>query len=187
MQEKLSAAAVTAAAVIMRHSATEWLNAKGRYTVECFDRNGHLKWSDTIDNVVTTAGKNAILDKFFAGAAYTASLFMGLKAAGTAVAADTQASHGAWTEVGGANAPVYSGTRPVPAFAAASGGAKALSSVVAFSFTSAGTVAGCFLNQGGAAAQDNTTGTLVSAGDFSSGSRSVLIGDLLNVSWSISI
>ena len=105
---------------------------------------------------------------------------------GTAVAADTQASHASWLEVGGTNAPAYSGNRPTPSFSAASSGSKATSSAVSFSITSTGNVFGCFINIGGSATKDSTTGTLFSAGDFSS-SKSVINGDTIAVTYTATL
>jgi hypothetical protein len=127
-----------------------------------------------------------VLDKYLAGSAYTASVVMGLKGTGAPAAGDTQASHAGWSEVGGANAPAYSGTRKTPAFSAAAAGVKSTSAAATFTFTSGGTVAGCFINLGGTSAIDNTTGILYSAGDFSA-SRTVLSGDTLNVSYSATL
>jgi len=112
---------------------------------------------------------------------------MGLKGTGAVAAADTQASHSGWLEVGLANAPTYSGSRKTPSFSAASGTSKTTSSAVTFSITSSGTVAGCFINIGGSATVDNTTGTLLSAGDFTGGSRSVINGDTLSVTYTLSV
>jgi len=187
MNESMNAVAATAASLIARSEIGEVVSAKGHYVVECFDADGNLKWADEIFNVVTTVGKNDALDKYLAGSAYTAAFVMGLKSAGTAVAGDTMASHASWTEVGGANAPAYSGNRPTPAFAAASAGSKATSAAVAFTFTSGGTVAGCFLVSAGSATKDNTTGVLLSAGDFSGGNRTVATSDVLNVTWSLGL
>jgi hypothetical protein len=108
---------------------------------------------------------------------------MGLKGTGTANVADTQASHASWLEVGLANAPAYTGNRPTPTFSAAAAGAKTTSSAVTFAITSSGTVAGCFINIGGSATKDNTTGTLFSAGDFTAGSKTVTSGDTLSVTY----
>jgi hypothetical protein len=85
-------------------------------------------------------------------------------------------------EVGLTNAPTYSGNRKTPTFGAAAAGVKATSSASTFSITSTGTVAGCFINIGGSATIDNTTGTLFSAGDFSS-SKAVVDGDSIAVSY----
>jgi hypothetical protein len=111
------------------------------------------------------------------------AVVMGLKGVGTANVADTQASHVSWNEVGGANAPTYTGNRQTPVFSAASGGAKTTSSALVFAMTGSGTVAGCFINIGGSATKDSTTGTLFSAGDFTAGSKTVTSGDTLSVSY----
>jgi hypothetical protein len=88
-----------------------------------------------------------------------------------------------WTDT----AEAYSGGRKTPAWSAASAGSKATSSAASFVFTSAGTVAGCFLNLAGSSTIDSTTGTLYSAGDFTGGSRVVAAGDTLNVSYTGSL
>jgi len=157
----------------------------GHYTAVCYSADGFVKWTDEIDNLVTTVGKNFTLDTTLGNVAGGA-VVMGLKGTGTAVVADTQASHASWLEVGLANAPTYSGNRPTPSFSAASAGSKATSSAVSFSMTSTGTVAGCFINIGGSATKDNTTGTLFSAGDFSS-SKSVVNGDTIAVTYTATL
>jgi hypothetical protein len=50
--------------------------------------------------------------------------------------------------------------------------------------TGSGTVAGCFINVGGSATKDDTTGTLFSAGDFTAGDKIVTSGDTLSVTYS---
>jgi hypothetical protein len=185
--EKLNAADATSAGVAMRNLIGDILSAKGHFKVECIGADGELKWEDEIHNLVTTVGKNDILDKYLAGSAYTQTIRMGLKGAGTAVVGDTQASHGAWLEQGLANAPTYTGNRPSPAFSAASAGSKTTSAAVSFAITSSGTVAGCFINNGGSATKDDTTGVLFSAGDFSGGNRAVINGDTLNVTYTLSV
>lgn len=187
MQSDSIAAAETSAATVMRGGLhVESFPLCGRYEVECIGPDGRVKWRDHIDNLVTTPGKNLLLDTILTGSSYTATARMGLKGTGSAAAGDTQASHAGWNEVGLANAPTYSGSRPTPSFSAASAGAKSTSSAVSFSITSSGTVAGCFININGSATIDNTTGTLFSAGDFSGGSKTVANGDTLNVTYSLS-
>src|SRR5512141_2921554 len=83
-------------------------HAEGRYTVECRDANGNLKWDDTIDNLVVNVGKNLALDTLFGGSAYTVTgPFMGLSRGATSTATDTMVTKTGWTELGGANAPTY--------------------------------------------------------------------------------
>lgn len=184
-QEIIAAAAACDASLIRGGSLSEIVKPGGFYVAECFDKDGNLKWRDEIHNLVTTVGKNLLLDTILGNSA-AGAVVMGLKGTGTAVAADTQASHASWSEVGLANAPAYSGNRPTPAFSSAAAGSKATSAAVSFSFTSGGTVAGCFINIGGSATKDNTTGTLYSAGDFTGGSKTVANTDSLNVTYTAS-
>lgn len=161
------------------------MSIQGTYHAVCYSVDGFIKWEDDIKNLVTTVGKNLTLDTILGNSA-AGAVVMGLKGTGTAVAADTQASHASWLEVGLANAPTYSGNRPTPSFSAASAGGKTTSSAVSFSMTSTGTVAGCFINIGGSATKDSTTGTLFSAGDFSS-SKSVVNGDTIAVTYTLTL
>jgi hypothetical protein len=181
MQDKVQMADVCEASVTRGASHKEATSISGYYTVECFNK-GQLKWKDDIHNLVTTVGKNFTMDTTLGNTAGGA-VVMGLKGTGTAVVADTQASHAGWLEVGLANAPVYTGNRPTPTFSAASAGAKTTSAAVTFAITSSGTVAGCFINIGGSATKDSTTGTLFSAGDFTAGSKTVTSGDTLSVTY----
>lgn len=182
MDDKLNIGDASFATLVRGAAHADTMELHGHYSVECLDANGNLKWKEEIENLVTTVGKNLTMDTVLGNTA-AGAVVMGLKGTGTAVVADTQASHASWLEVGGANAPVYTGNRPTPTFSAASSGAKATSSAVSFAITSSGTVAGAFINIGGSATKDNTTGTLFSAGDFTGGARAVINGDTLNVSY----
>jgi hypothetical protein len=170
------------ATVIRGASHSEVTSISGYYVVECFGSDGQLKWKDDIHNLVTTVGKNLTMDTVLGNSA-AGAIVMGLKGVGTAAVGDTQASHVTWNEVGGANAPTYTGNRQTPTFSAASGGAKTTSTPLVFAMTSSGTVAGCFINIGGSATKDDTTGTLFSAGDFTAGSKTVTSGDTLSVTY----
>lgn len=164
----------------------ESVELEGRYEVWCVGPDGKEKWRDTIKNLVTTVGKNDLLDKYLKGSAYTQTIRMGLKGTGSAAAGDTQASHAGWSEVGLANAPTYSGNRQSVTMGSASSGSS-VSPTQAFSMTGGGTVAGCFINNGGSATIDNTTGILFSAGDFSGGSKTVTSGDTINVVYTLGV
>tara|TARA_R110000868_G_scaffold126509_2_gene333664 strand:+ start:3163 stop:3726 length:564 start_codon:yes stop_codon:yes gene_type:complete len=183
--DKISATDKVEAATKYNTMPADSMGIGGYYTATCHGADGQLKWTDVIENLVVTVGRNFTLDTTLGNVAGGA-VVMGLKGTGTAVAADTQASHASWLEVGLANAPTYAGNRPTPSFSAASAGSKATSSAVSFSITSTGTVAGCFINIGGSATKDNTTGTLFSAGDFSS-SKSVVSGDTIAVTYTASL
>ena len=161
------------------------MSIHGTYYAICRDKDGNIKWEDGIKNLVTTVGKNLTLDTVLGNSA-AGAVVMGLKGTGAASAGNTQASHVGWDEVGLANAPTYSGNRKTPSFDPASSGSKSTASAVVFSITSTGTVAGCFINIGGSSTIDDTTGTLFSAGDFSS-SKSVVSGDTISVTYSVSL
>ena len=149
-----------------------------RYTFRCVKADGTLRWEDGFDNLVTTGGKNDLLDKYLAGAAYTATWFMGLidNAGFSAVAAgDTSASHAGWAE-----SSAYSqANRPTMSFNAAAGGSKATSAALVFSINGTVTIQGAFTITN--STKGGGTGILYSAGTFSA-ARSLFNGDTLNVS-----
>jgi hypothetical protein len=183
--DKLHAVDSMAAATKYNTTPEDAMVIKGYYHAVCYDADGNVKWEEPIHNLVTTAGQNETLNTIL-GDVSAGEVVMGLKGTGTAIAADTQASHASWLEVGGANAPTYSGTRKTPSFNAASAASKATASAVSFAMTGTGTVAGCFINIGGDSAIDNTTGTLFSAGDFSS-SKAVVNGDSIAVTYTLTL
>jgi len=160
----------------------EGMELHGSYHVVCHSADGVLKWEDNIENLVTTVGKNLTITGALTNTAQGAA-FMGLKGVGAAAVGDTQASHGAWLEVGTANAPTYTGPRKAPTFGTASAGTIGPTGVQVFTMTGAGTVAGCFINVGGTSAIDNTTGTLFSAGDFPAGVKTVSSSDTLSITY----
>ncbi len=161
-------------------------SGRGRWIVQCHAKDGSLKWEDRIENLFTTVGKNDMNDKYLGGSSYTQTIRMGLKGTGSAAAGDTQASHAGWLEVGLANAPTYSGNRPSITMGASTSGV-ATAPAQAFSITSSGTVAGLFINNGGSATKDNTTGILFSVGDFSSGNKAVSNGDTITATYSFTL
>ena len=176
------------ATVIRGAGATELVGLEGVYTAECRDAQGNLKWTDVIENLTTNVGRQSLLNSYF-GNTGGGAIVMGLMGTGSPAYTDTQASHSGWLEVGGANAPTYSGTRKTPTFSAATSANPSVlttSAAVVFSMTSSGTVAGAFINVGGSSTIDNTTGVLFSAGDFTAGSKTVTSGDTINVTYTLS-
>lgn len=180
--ERIVAGAAQGARVARNVVLGEQVHAGGRYRVECYAADGTLKWVDHIDNLVTTVGKNFLLDTVLAGSAYTAAWFLGLidSTGYTAVAAgDTAASHTGWTE-----STAYSNsTRPAPSWGSASAGSKA-STATAFNINATATIKGAFLISN--STKGGTTGTLYSAGLFTGGDRAVANGDTLNVTYTAS-
>ena len=180
---------VVDATVTRSAGQTDNVLAAGVYSAECYGSDGKLKWADTFKNLTTNVGRQDLLQKYFITNAGPGSVFMGLKGTGTAVVADTQASHASWSEVGLANAPTYSGTRKTPTFTTvttANPAVLATATAVVFTMTGSGTVAGAFINVGGSSTIDNTTGVLFSAGDFTGGSKTVSSGDTINVTYTLS-
>jgi hypothetical protein len=176
------------ATVIRGAGQTEAVGFEGVYTAECYDAQGNLKWSDTIHNLVTNVGRQNLQNSYFANTGGGA-IVMGLMGTGSPAYTDTQSSHSGWLEVGNTNAPTYSGTRKTPSFASATNANPSVlttSVAVSFAMTSSGVVAGAFINVGGSATIDNTTGVLFSAGDFTAGSKTVASGDTINVTYTLS-
>jgi hypothetical protein len=193
--EKSSTGDFSSASLVKKADFSEVIGMEGRFEAKCYDKDGNLKWEDTIDNLVMAVGKQLMLDTLLSGSSYTATVVMGLVSGAsspTYAAADTQSSHAGWLESGAANAPTYSGTRKTPSFSSATSSGltpnnvttKATSAAVSFTFTGSGTVAGCFININGSSTIDNTTGTLYSAGSFTGGSKTVASTDQLNVTYS---
>jgi len=185
------------ASVTRGAGSDESLGIQGYYTVKCYDKDGNLKWEDIAPNLVTAVGKQDLFNYYFGatsnGGTASGANYLGLLGGTTTyTAADTMASH-AWTEVGLANAPTYTGNRQAPVWTTATSSGSSPSNVttktapaLTFAMTSSGTVAGCFINSGSGASatKDTTTGVLYSAGSFTGGSKTVTSGDSLAVTYS---
>jgi hypothetical protein len=167
---------------------TEVAKATGRFLMECYDKDGLLKWSAESQNLVVNVGL-----QYMAGTALTSTTqittwYIGLYGAGasnTPAAGDTMSSHAGWTEV-----TPYSGARPTATFAAATNANPSVvtntASPASFSINATQTVGGAFLVSNSTAG--GSTGTLFSAADFQSpGDRSVVSGDTLNVTYTFSL
>ena len=181
--EKINAVDSMGVSIASNSGVAESLGATGIYEVTCIGADGQTKWSEMFRNLVTTAGKNDLLDKYFAGSTYTAAWYLGLvdgASTPTYNAADTSASHAGWTE----NVSYSNSTRPAVSWASASAGSKA-STATSFSISGTATVAGAFLIAN--STKSGTTGVLYSAGSFTGGNRSVASGDTLNVTYTASV
>lgn len=149
------------------------------WTVECFDRDGRLKWIEQFDNLVVNVGLDDSLDKHLKGAAYTAAWYVGLAdGTPTFAAADTMdGGHAGWTEV----TAYDEATRPACVFGAVSGQSVDNSaSKAAFTISSNGTtIGGAFLvNQN---TKGGATGILYGGGAFAAGDKVLDDNDVLQV------
>jgi hypothetical protein len=200
--EKSNFGDISTAAIIRGAGSEEFLGIQGYYEVTCYDQDGNLKWEDIAPNLVTAVGKQALFDYYFGatgtgGGTAAGANYLGLVGSASAtanyVASDTISSHTGWIEVGGSNAPAYTGNRQAPSWSAATNNGSAspsnivskAASALTFSMTSGGTVFGCFINSGATASatKDTTTGILYSAGNFTGGSKIVANGDSLAVTY----
>lgn len=192
MKDKMNAIDVQGASLISKPSLEESARLTGFFEVECRDKDGNLKWKDTIKNLVVDVGKNWVLDGILGSAQTNTGPYMGLVSSSGYTgynANSTMSAKNGWTEAGNANAPTYSGTRKTCVWSAASGGSKALSAALSFTFTGGGTVKGCFIVLGTGAVNtiDSTAGVLYSAGNFTGGDKTVVATDVLNVSYTASL
>jgi hypothetical protein len=158
--------------------------AHTHYDLVCRDKDGNIRWEDTIDNIVVTAGLNKLLDACFKAGLAVPAWYIGLVGAThTYAAGDIMSSHVGWAE----NVH-YTGNRKVFNVAAntISGGSLSNSNNQAV-FVFAGTalpdvINGAFLcNQ-----VSGVAGTLYGEGDLTA-PRSVFDGDTLTVRVTLTI
>lgn len=178
-----------ASAVAVGKGTVSDARAFGFYTMECYDSEGKLKWSDKMDNLVVNVGLQFANATVMKGSAYTAAWYIGLYGAGvgnTPAAGDTMASHAGWTEV----VPYSNATRPVCTFGTATTANPSVNtnsaSVAVFTINATSTVGGAFLVND--STKSGATGTLFSASDFTApGDRAVVSGDTLNVTYTFNL
>lgn len=185
--EKAKSADVISAGLVARPNSDAGASAGGVFHVQCFDKDGNLKWEVSKHNLVVNEGLQAINSAFFTGSSYTAAGYLGLitgPGSGTTYnATDTLASKG-WTEFTN-----YSGSRKLVTFGSPTSANPSVisnsGSPSSFSITSSGgLVAGAFL----CSVASGTSGILFSESDFQSpGDRTVVNGDTLNVTYTFSL
>jgi hypothetical protein len=179
---------VVGASMVSRTGVAAGAAGGGEYHVQCFDKDGNLKWEDQGKNLVVNDGLKDMNDKYFAGSSYTAAWFVGLivgpGASNTYIAGDTLPTHAGWTEFVN-----YSGSRKAAVFGVATTADPSVisnsGSPASFTITSSGgVVAGAFL----ASVSSGTSGVLFSEANFQSpGDRTVVSGDTLNVTYTFSL
>ena len=187
--EKAQAADFVGSAITKALEAGETASAKGVYHMQCFDKDGNLKWEAECPNLVVNGGLQDMNNKYFLGSAYTATWYIGLYGAGSTnnpAASDTMSSHAGWTEV----VPYSQATRPACTFATPTTANPSVAtnsaSPAVYTINATATVGGAFLTSN--STKSGTTGTLYSASDFTTpGDRSVVSGDTLNVTYTLSL
>jgi hypothetical protein len=163
--------------------------AIGRFTVECYDKDGKLKWVEENPNLVVNVGLQYLAGCGLTSTTQITTWYVGLYGAASSnnpAATDTLASHAGWTELTPGSA--YTGNRPAATFASATNANPSVvtntASKASFAMLTSTTVGGAFL----CSAASGTSGTLFSASDFQSpGDRSVVSGDTLNVTYTFSL
>ena len=178
-----------ASTVTLGSQSVDKASATGVYKIQCHDVSGNLKWEAESKNLVVNVGLQDMNAKYFTGSSYTAAWYIGLYGAGasnTPAASDTMSSHAGWTEV----VPYSNATRPVCTFGTPTTANPSVAtnsaSPASFNINATATVGGAFLTSNNT--KSGTTGTLYSAADFGSpGDRTVANGDVLNVTYTLSL
>lgn len=187
--EKAKAADVIGGGLIANTGATDGAKATGKYVVECFDKDGNLKWVAETPNLVVNVGLQYMAGSALTSTAQITTWYLGLYGAASSnnpAAGDTMAAHGGWTE----NTNYSEADRPAATFAAATNANPSVvtntASKATFTMNATTTVGGAFLTSNNT--KGGSTGTLFSAADFQSpGDRSVVNGDILNVTYTFSL
>lgn len=187
--EKAKAVDLAAGGLIANTKAGDEAQAVGKYVVECFDKDGNLKWVAETPNLVVNVGLQYMAGVALTSTAQITSWYVGLygaAASNSPAAGNTMASHSGWTEV----TDYTEATRPAATFAAATNANPSVvtntASKAVFTMNATTTVGGAFLTSDNT--KGGTSGTLFSAADFSApGDRSVVSGDILNVTYTFSL
>lgn len=170
----------TGGSLIANSSVLYGAKLKQYYQIWCYDKNGKLKWYDEFENLVPTVGLNKYLDATLKTGLVTPAWYVfivtGPGSGTTYAAADTMASHSGWSE----DSTYSNATRPTWTPGTISGGSVDNSaSKATFNINGTATIAGAGMADNSTIG--GTTGTLLGAGDFTGGDRSVISGDTLNV------
>lgn len=180
---------MTSQSVVVANSQTSHvMTLTQTYEVECYDKYGNLRWKDTVHNLIPEAGLTKYLDATLktglAAPEWFVFLVTGPGSGTTYANADTLAVHAGWTE----DNTSYTGNRPAFNTAAAitctgSGSCSLTNSANKASLTIDSTcVAGCIIaGTGLASINTGTGGTLLGAGDFTLGDRTLFTDDTINV------
>ena len=193
MELKAKISDTTESGLMMNSQSNEGLKATGKFLIECYDKDGKLKWTDESKNLVVNVGLQFMANSLFAVTTISAWYLglVGSSATNSFNATDTMASHPAagssgWTEV-----TAYSeANRPTATFVAATTANPSVvtnsASKAQFTMNNTVTVGGAFLTSNNT--KGGTSGTLFSGSLFSSpGNRNVVSGDVVLVTYTFSL
>jgi hypothetical protein len=187
--EKAKATDTVGGGLIANTGSSEGVKATGKYTVECYDKDGNLKWVAETPNLVVNVGLQYMAGTALTSTAQITTWYLGLYGSGSTnspAAGDTMSSHIGWTEV----TDYSEANRPTATLAAATNANPSVvtntASKAVFTINGTTTVGGAFLTSNNT--KGGSTGTLFSAADFQApGDRSVVSGDILNVTYTFSL
>lgn len=155
---------------------------EGMFVVECYDKDGNLKWTERCKNQIKDVGAKLLLDVAFHGTAAIATWYIGLAVTVSSlqVAADTMGSHTGWTE----STAYAEATRVAWNEGAASGSSGVIlntsSSTSDFTMNATATIDGIFISSD--STKGGTTGTLWCTAPFTT-QQSLVSSDVLKVSY----
>ena len=190
MELKAKISDTTESGLMMNSQFNEGLKATGKFLIECYDKDGKLKWTDESKNLVVNVGLQYMAGTALDGStARITSWYLGLYGAASSnnpAAGDTMSSHAGWTEV----TDYTEATRPAATFVAATTANPSVvtnsASKAQFTMNATVTVGGAFLTSNNT--KGGTSGTLFSAKDFSApGDRNVVSGDVVLVTYTFSL
>ena len=187
--EKVTSKDMVLAGLVCGTRSGEDARAIGRFTMECVGADGKVKWTATEQNLVVNGGLQYMCGTALTSVSQITTWYLGLYGAGasnTPAATDTASSHAGWTEI----TPYSNSVRPTCSFATATTANPSVAtnsaSAAAFNINATATVGGAFLISNNT--KGGSTGTLFSAADFQSpGDRTVVSGDTLNITYTLSL
>ncbi len=177
MLKNVKAEMAVGANLTLKSNETLETRFKNKYKFECYGSDGKLKWAEEVYNIVVNEGLDEILNKFWKGSAYSAVHYVGLISTTPTIAAtDTMVTHAGWSEITGYSEAVRQ-TLTLGAVSAQSVNNSAVKAV--FNINATVTIGGAFVTTNSTKA--GTTGILIGGAAFSTGNRSLISGDILNV------
>jgi hypothetical protein len=169
--------------ITLGDSVGEHAGLTGVWRVEIFDADGVLQWDETLNNLVTTQGKNAMLS------VYTGGTFAALYASGFTGATSPSAAATYAVPVVTEMTPSQMANRPVLAWGAASGGS--IIATAAMNIIANTTITGIMAMSGGAGITTTgntgaTGGVLLSEGALGT-AQVISTTGTVNLSYTLSV